>query len=195
MGRLNWSGTTIAYDGRYVASDTAITCGEYTRPTALRKIHPVELGDRRILVGMAGTSALFEPFIRWYLSGANAKLHRELFTPHNSNGDGFCGWAIICDPKGKIPPQVEEYNSGMPFRVIIPVPGTIGAGQDIAQALLLDGADAETAVRHAAHVDNSTAGAIEVFDLLEWVWIKQCKKLANLRQLKEVSTQRYEIED
>lgn len=186
-----WHGTTIAFDGVVLASDTAITAGNYTRHDALRKIHPVEVDDKRYIFALAGVVAHFEPFIRWYLSGASFTMHRELFAPHIERNEGYIAWAIVCDPKNRIPPQVEEYNSSMPFRVMVRTPCAIGAGQEIAHANLLKGADPVTAVELASLVDRSTGGTVEAFDVHDWKWINQSRRVANLRQLRQVSTERY----
>lgn len=197
-----WQGTTIAFDGRYIAADTMISLMNTFEVDAFRKIHPVRLTpDTGVVYTICGAAAFFEPFIEWHLKGGSVEEHRHLFEPDNDDY-GFQGAAIVVRDQpakttrkgGKAkqiaqPPKinVEQYNSGLSFRLMVRAPFAMGSGQDAALAILASGGNADQAVSVAAKIDNGTGGTIEVFDTWNWKWVRECKTVANKAALEYAS--------
>jgi hypothetical protein len=196
-----WHGTTVAFDGRYIASDTMVSLMNNFKVDAYRKLLPVRINhDTGIVYSICGAAAFFEPFIEWHLRGGDVDEHRKLFEPDNDDY-GFTGIALIVrdqapkmeKPKKKggkakliaQPPKIsiEEYNSALSFRLMLQPPIAMGSGMDAALAIMTAGGSADQAVTMAAKIDSGTGGTIEVFDTWEWKWVRECPTVANRETL------------
>jgi hypothetical protein len=144
--------TTIAWDGKFVATDSQKTANNYICSGSSIKL--IRRGD--IVFAHTGTSCLFEPMIDWYLAGAAPK---ECPRPSGENPPLVS--VIIVFKEGK----AFRVSSNTPYPEEVFAPDAWGSGGSWAVGALKAGADARRAVEIATECDVNSGGEIQVMDL------------------------------
>lgn len=132
--------TTIAFDGKSIASDSGVWADE-TMICRMTKLHRLKNGS---VVGFCGDAKEWLPAIQW-LEGETENDKAKL---------GLC--MLVVSPKGKI----TQYEGTTPIRVSRTKYIAIGTGSAIALGALHHGATAVEAVRAAIAHDSKSVGPI-----------------------------------
>lgn len=143
--------TTIAYDGKTLATDSCITSGGMKFGT-LNKIIKLKTGN--YLTGAGSIDILYA--VADWLNGTGE-------IPVLGPEDSFCG--ILVAPSG----EAQEISTNLRL-VPACIPWTGGSGEHIAMAVLKCGHDAVKAIEIACQLDIMTSGPINT------ITIKQRKK-------------------
>ena len=142
--------TTIAWDGRFLASDSAKFRGSYHRvPGNFQKI--VTVGG--VVYACTGSAALFHPLIEWHKAGA------EPADVPKDREDRSTSLLVFEGGKCRL------YCTDLPYPEELIAPDAWGVGDDYAIGAMLAGANARRAVEIAKMVNPQTAGDILVIDL------------------------------
>jgi ATP-dependent protease HslVU (ClpYQ) peptidase subunit len=144
--------TTIAWDGKFIASDGQKSSGNYICPGSATKI----IRRENMVFALTGISSLFEPMIDWYLKGAAPK---ECPRPLSENSSSFS--ILIIFKEGK----AFKVSSNIPYPEEVFAPDAWGSGGVWAVGALKAGADVRRAVEIAIECDTSSGGEIQVMDL------------------------------
>jgi ATP-dependent protease HslVU (ClpYQ) peptidase subunit len=140
--------TTVACDGKRMASDGYISAGDVLVETNYRKVHKLE--DGRIL-GFAGNGYNWEPVIDYFKSTAKNKKW-----PTISGNSSI----LLLEPNGRC---LLYDNEGRSFERTVPV--AIGSGWQFALGAMDNGASVEEAVLIASKRDLATGGTIFIEEL------------------------------
>jgi ATP-dependent protease HslVU (ClpYQ) peptidase subunit len=136
--------TTIATDGKVIASDSRITCGSII---ATDKDEKIFKGKKGSIIGCAGSRADIEKFRCWCLEGKSKNEIPEL--------ENFS--AIELTSSGK----VYGYGDSC-YRIKVEAPHAIGTGGDIALGAMLSGIAPKEAVQIAIKKDVWSGGKVVV---------------------------------
>lgn len=139
--------TTIAWDGRSLASDKRANVGG-TRLTVTK----IRRGLKGNLVGVSGTFAMSNDLFRWLCTGGARPV---------GQGD-HSDWCPVMEITAK--GEVLRHERWGSFRVEDPF-YAIGSGADFALAAMSLGADAAQAVEIAARFDTSTGDGVDILPL------------------------------
>jgi hypothetical protein len=137
--------TTIAWDGRTLAADTLTTCNG-----AFDGYGPKIHIERGVMVGGAGSSAIYERFRDWVRTGmvGDCPLQKDV------------GNMFVIPPVGH---AVMWCDDG-PFRIATEK-WALGSGENYALGAMEMGATAEQAVRVAMKHDRHSGGEVTVLSL------------------------------
>ena len=144
--------TAIAWDGRYLASDSLVCYGSSRGSAPFKKIRTCD----GVAYALTGSSALFEPMITWIQSGA-----------HPSDKP------ICSDEHAKTLLLVFRDNRCFGYRADLPYPDEFsapdawGVGADFAIGAMEAGKNAVEAVEIAIRREVYTGGPVEFIDLHE----------------------------
>jgi hypothetical protein len=162
--------TTVASDGRSVASDSQRVSGSERVDLATRKIQ--YRGGH--VFAFTGDFGFFDPAIDWYL-----KQPLDIEKAPKASKDG--GWSLlVLDPN-----HIMRYSDSLPYGEPFPYPQAFGSGSSYALTALRLGKTPAEAVAVAASFDVWTAGPIQVFDLVKKVWVSGPEALGQLREAAE----------
>jgi hypothetical protein len=142
--------TLLAWDGRYVAADSQITCGTIRTSGTVEKIS--KIGST--VYAFTGTAALREPMIEWVEKGADPD-ERPLF------GDGDKGCTLVVWRDGKC----FQYNLDTPYPFECKAPDAWGVGMSYALAAMDCGKTAVEAVEKAIQREVYLGGPVLWVDL------------------------------
>jgi len=150
--------TTIAYDGKTLAADSASFLGDNFR---------IGCGAKKLVIlhskvfAFAGNYVLSGPWMQWFLNGHDPEKKpggvRE-------NDDDLDMWVWSAG-------QLFQYTSTMPYPWPVPVPFAMGSGGDFAMGAFRFGevsgvpVSAEQAVLAAIACDPFSGGPVQVVDL------------------------------
>lgn len=134
--------TTIAFDGKYVATDSLITSGDVVYGHT-DKIHEVSGG---ILI-TAGNCEDWVSAVEWFNNGRD-----PLNKPTLENFISI----FVPDDGG----TVMEYGSRL-IPVFVPVPWSAGTGSDFAKSAMMLGKGAHEAVEFACSLDIYSGGEVK----------------------------------
>jgi len=135
--------TTIAFDGRTIAADSRMGCGNHNDLTRVDKF----VVDDDIIYAASGMAAALKPFAGWYMHGANPKDFPSF--PHD-----VTLWAITQD-------GVYEYFKDTPWPVVhTAYPIALGTGNEYALGAMSAGASPVEAVKIAMKWDANSGGEV-----------------------------------
>ena len=136
--------TTIAYDGKTIASDKRQCIG--TTPMSVTKIFKVSKNKRWKVVGASGNAFRVNPIIE-YILGQTKKAPEQYDEP---------GDILLIDKENKL-----WIMNGRQVAVEAPVPFAIGSGADYALGAMAAGKTASEAVAIAATLDINTGDGVD----------------------------------
>jgi hypothetical protein len=145
--------TVIAWDGRYVAADSLKCFGSSRNTKPCQKIMVRE----GIVFALTGSAALFEPMIKWYLSGKDPEKMPAC-------GDDYKTTKLLVFEGGE---TASFYMPGLPYPDEFSAPDAWGAGADFAIGAMEAGKSAAEAVAIAIKRETYCGGPVNVIDLLE----------------------------
>lgn len=135
--------TTIATDGKSMAGDGQVSCGDRVAHSAFLKV--VRLADGRI-VGVSGTAYDLEPFCDWLMNPTMDK-------PKLWERSEF----LVLHPDGSVLSYNEDCRS-----IREPTLTASGSGSDFAIGAMMAGASPQRAVEIACAADTKSGGEIYV---------------------------------
>lgn len=164
--------TTVAFDGRYLASDGRATSGDgFIVGREEQKIYPltITLGGvvRDVVVGISGNAITINSFIRYLERGGDMFDHEEdfsLFGAHPNPDNASIG-VLMVSRDGQIDLISEEL---VPFAAEYPL--CAGSGTPFATTAMSCGMNAVQAVYKAMEFDAYSGGKVRVFDAQTWDW-------------------------
>ncbi|WBA79556.1 hypothetical protein [Endozoicomonas sp. GU-1] len=137
--------TTIAWDGKTLASDSRMTC-PYIFDGYTGKIRKITVGDEAVLIGVAGGAANAGLLFEWVESGMSADAF-----PQVSNIE-----AILVTGKGAFFVEDKSY--------LIPLESgskhAVGSGCEYAMSAMMAGKNASKAVEIAIQLDTNSGGQV-----------------------------------
>lgn len=141
--------TTIATDGKTVASDSRRCCGTELVDDETVKIRQVN----GTTYAITGTFPLLLAAIEWHQKGA--------VPGEQPKGNEKDQWSLlVLKPEG-----VDRYGWDLPYPDRYPYPQAFGSGASYAMAALKLGKSAREAVEVAKLLDIFSGGEVQVFDL------------------------------
>lgn len=146
--------TTIATDGRFVASDSAMFTGTTRSPWSVPKIKQEK--DR--VFAFSGAIALFEPMVDWYKKGLPKINIPADFKSVKNDQD----WGDLWVFEGG---QLFEVSNKYPFKLRLDVPFAMGNGMDHALAILVYGGSVMEAMQVALTLNSQSGGPIHCIEL------------------------------
>lgn len=153
--------TTIAWDGKMLASDTLACAG--TVKDFQSKIFP--LGDYAIC-GFAGESQIGRLVMRWLIDTQCRNIHTGVGAPLITKDDDFSMLLVLRDDEKTTAYTLYHLQSRC---VGIPIMArryyAIGSGREFAMATMRLGFDAKMAVKAAIELDPYTGGEVETLCL------------------------------
>lgn len=152
--------TTIAFDGKILASDSRMTSNNEIMRGNVNKISI----RKDYAFCLAGTFAAFEPLVKWFTKGAIEADFPSLNMQYTF---------LVIDKKLKV--TVYSSNNGS-HKTKYKAPIAIGSGQDFATGAMAIGANAKQAVKAASKLDIYTGGKIKSVDLSKRFATKQGPK-------------------
>jgi hypothetical protein len=156
--------TTIAFDGRYFASDTQVSLGSMRDLTKIRKLIVDYTPERETLFAVTGELAILPVLIRWTIVEHCAP---ELYPPMDSNID----FTFIAYHKSeRIVRAYSPTSKGYP--IFETAPFAVGSGAAFAFGALSAGQSAEKAVEVAGALDLFSNKHVEVFDTKTFKFVK-----------------------
>lgn len=141
--------TTIACDGRSIASDTQATAGDERTSTTKRKI-VVENG---FVYGFTGVCSYFEAVRKWHANGCDPDN-----MPKTGKDDRWN--LLVFGPDG-----VRCYSQETPYFEEYEYPQAFGSGASYALGAMKAGAAAHQAVQIAIELDIRSGGHVKVISL------------------------------
>jgi ATP-dependent protease HslVU (ClpYQ) peptidase subunit len=146
--------TTIAFDGRVLASDSAVTAGGY-RLGFIEKIFRIETDDGKVssVIGCAGSSFAVSTMVEWIKAGC---VRADM--PILNDGNDFCAIEVHCDGAAF---ELNHKFEQLPIKG----PWAIGSGEVVALTAMRCGLDAVGAVNMACEIDVLSGGPVIAHDL------------------------------
>jgi hypothetical protein len=158
--------TTVAYDGKFLVSDSRITAGSTVSLSPFQKIYTPEPGDywevngvKVLAFGVSGNATTAEYIKEKLREGINFKTKFEekdmIFGSIiiDENGNAY-KWAVT-----KIRKRDEDRWEFLPM---LP-PIAIGSGQAFAMGIFAIGKNAKVAVKTACRLDKYSGGDLQIF--------------------------------
>lgn len=142
--------TTIAYDGRYLAADSAMRMGSYRCPKGVKKIRRHD----DCIYAITGYQAWFDAWINWHLNGADPAA-----IPPSDLPAGQTGNFLVMSRYG-----LSCYSSGLPYPMPVDAPDAWGSGCEYAIGAMLHGASAQEAIAIAIAANPDTEYPIITYD-------------------------------
>lgn len=152
--------TTIAFDGRYFASDSQVS-NAYNKDYSFMKFAVIQNGDILACAGVSGVAAYTARCIHWYMAGA-----KQEDWPAYEQADMLVAEKNLIT--GQITVKRFEDDGAM---VLCPPQAATGSGTTYALCAMDVGARADLAVRSTAKFDNATNGNVFCFDLVDEEWL------------------------
>lgn len=146
--------TTIAYDGKYVASDTLMTSDGSTTLLVHKMCEP----QPGVFVWFAGTCKYKDNYID-YILGKNPNAEDELTVSFEEH----CESLVVYSK-----PSHKKYGVWLWIGTIvihITEPTALGSGRDLALASMYLGKSAEEAIQVASIFDSCTNDMIDLFEI------------------------------
>lgn len=150
--------TTIAYDGKTLATDSVSFLGDSLRIGCNANKLVVERG---CAFAFAGNRVLGEPWMDWFFRGADPEKRPSGVRESDDDLDMWV-WSDG---------QLFQYTSTMPYPWVVPIPFAMGSGGDFAMGAFRFGevsgtpVSAEQAVLTAIACDPFSGGPVQVIDL------------------------------
>ena len=154
--------TTVATDGRTIASDSLRVAGSERIDTTTKKIQVRE----RHVFAFTGDFGCFDPAIDWFLAGHDP----EKAPKPQKNGN----WRLLVMWPDRIMSYSDEMLYGEPF----PYPQAFGSGCNYAMTALRLGKSPAEAVIIAAEFDVYTGGPIQVVNIAEALGLQAVREAA-----------------
>lgn len=178
--------TTITSRFGIVAADTQASQWTMKYTDNLQKMVP-HTGTKR-LYAFTGHIDLFLPSVVWHLNGASIEETCPLVSTSDNSSSSLIVFTRLKESEKTGQIQVMEYNS-LPYPQIRHFEyAAFGSGQQLALGAFYQGAVADEALKAAIKYDRGTGGAMNVFDIINFEWLKKPKKtLENYAACKEVS--------
>lgn len=157
--------TTIAFDGRFLASDGRATAGGMITNKNTQKIFPIKMSANGLEVnGLLAGAGSFEAIclIKKHLETYDlfdAELIPEL-GPEYADALVILETGEVYTLERKLVPMTQE------------VPCSIGSGSPYAMAAMIAGKSAPAAVEVAKELDCYSGGLVRVFDVLAWDFVQ-----------------------
>jgi hypothetical protein len=162
--------TTIATDGRFLATDSAMFQGTTRSPWSVTKMI---IEEERIFV-FSGCLAFFEPMVDWYKKG----LSRTQIPMGNKNVKSDDDWGDLWIFEGG---QLYEVSNKWPYKLKLGVPSAMGNGGDFALAILTYGGTVYEALQVATALNGMTGGPINCIELPPELRVKKPDSFIPLR--------------
>jgi hypothetical protein len=143
--------TTVAWDGKTLASESRATRGHEIAPWAEQKLF-VREGK---VYASAGEGNLTEPLMTWHAAGGDIDKAPK--------GDPETGWTLLVIGHD----GAYIYTSSSPYPYKITSPYAMGSGKQFALGALHAGKSAKEAVEIACRLDVWSGGEIQVVDIAE----------------------------
>lgn len=163
--------TTIAFDGRYFASDTQMTLGMSRRDSQkTRKLFP-DYGNKRLFM-FSGALAVYPQLVHWHIV--------ENADPSKYPNVQDCSFTfVVYYANTKLLLVYGPESAGFPLTDKAPF--TMGSGSEYAHTALLCGKSAEEAIKITSQLDVYTNSSIEVFDAdpKKFKFVKEVRGLIN----------------
>lgn len=141
--------STVAYDGRYLASDTMGAVGDYRQPNHIDKL--VTRNGRAFAV--VGSIAYFGPMVEWItMHSAEARLY-----------PGKADWGSVITVGPHSEPEI--YSDDIPYPQRSAPLEALGAGREFALGAMLAGLTAPEAVAIAIQANYRSGGVVRFVDL------------------------------
>lgn len=164
--------TTVAFDGRYLASDGRATAGDgFIVGREEQKIYPLKITlggkKRQVVVGISGNAITINSFIRYLERGGDMLDSEEgfsLFGTHPDPENASIG-VVMVSRDGEVNLISEEL---VPFAAEYPL--CAGSGTPFATTAMSCGMNAVQAVYKAMEFDAYSGGKVRVFDTETWDW-------------------------
>jgi ATP-dependent protease HslVU (ClpYQ) peptidase subunit len=144
--------TTIAYDGRMIASDTQTTLDNSAKLLGSK----ISIYSGNVMVWFSGTCTYEKEFCHYIMTGKNPEL------PVNEEGEDpltECA-ALMLDKHNTV-----WFFDGIGLKLELLEPWAIGAGSAYAKAAMYLGCDAEEAVKVAARYECNTNDLVETYNI------------------------------
>lgn len=144
--------TTIAYDGRFVCSDSLQGSGSYNEATPAIKLRI----DGAKVYAITGFFSWFDAWIDWHKSGANPN-DTPVYKGGNSESTFIVFEAGRCF----------MYTHELPYADEQYAPCAFGSGWKYAVGVMQHGGSAREAVEICTKIDPHSGGPVQVIDLHE----------------------------
>mgnify|MGYP000879959484 CR=1 FL=1 len=143
--------TTIATDGKTIASDSLVTYGHERGAGKVEKIR-VHMGR---IYALGGLGCMMPALIEWHLAGADPRN-----TPPCSSE---IGWDLLVIDAGGI----VRYSNAAPYAAPVHPPWAMGQGAEFALGAIYAGASPAEAVAIACRLSTTSCLPVQVVDIAE----------------------------
>lgn len=166
--------TTIAFDGRYLAADGRMTCGNIINGSKTKKLFPLTATlhgvQQEIVFFGAGGFATINSVVEWLKQGNDPySFDPDQVRPVCEQGEVDFGY-ITQD--GQV--HTMEFEL-MPYDGEVPWSG--GSGFPFAIMAMRMGMNAVQATYEAMKHDSGSGGTVTCFDVDEWKWVEDVDSL------------------
>lgn len=152
--------TTIAFDGRILATDTLVT-GFHKSAEACKIFFGIDESDGEMLaLAGCGAYAAMAPAFAWFIHDGKPENY-----PQND-----LRLTAIKVKRGEAPVCILVEGTGR--RLIVPPPHVDGSGGETAMGAMLAGKNAAEAVAIAGQVDPGTGGPTLAIDMIKGEWLR-----------------------
>jgi ATP-dependent protease HslVU (ClpYQ) peptidase subunit len=162
--------TTIAFDGRYFASDTQMTMGARSDLQKTRKLFP-DYKNKRLFM-FCGVLSVYPQLVHWHVV---EDADPEKYPKVQDNGFTFAVYYATSR-------LLLTYNADSAgFPLTDKAPFAMGSGADYAITAMLCGSNAAQALKIAGKLDVFSNSSIEVFDAdpKKFKFVKEVRGLTN----------------
>lgn len=158
--------TTIAFDGKTLASDSQLTLGDLRLDSHTQKIFQPNAGEswyvngeRAVAFGVSGKLSAVQAVRKELASGMSG--YRGLTTDSRfPKGESFK--YLVITEAGEVYAGGQYSDEETPWLARVSPPIAVGTGSEFAVGAMATGASAEFAVEVAARFDINTGGAVQV---------------------------------
>lgn len=166
--------TTIAFDGRYLASDGRMTRGGIIVSEGIKKTRVITAiirgEEQEVIIGGAGSWNNIYAVIEWMQQNdvfdIDPELQRPVFPDTGENQPGYMDHDVFFITQDTNVYCLDPFCRPAPYSA----PFAEGSGFPFAQTALTLGMSSVEAIRVAMKMDTGTGGQITVFDVEEWKW-------------------------
>lgn len=165
--------TTVAFDGRYLASDGRSTSGDgFICGREEQKVFPltINLGGEQVdaVVGISGNAITIQSFVRFLERGGDMLAEEKTFTLFDDHPDPeHASIGVIMVTRDGSCSLISE--SLVPFPAEFPL--CAGSGTPFAVTAMSCGMNAVQAVYKGIHFDAYSGGLVRAFDTETWDWV------------------------
>ena len=158
--------TTIAFDGKTLASDSQLTLGDLRLDSHTQKIFQPNAGEswyvngeRAVAFGVSGKLSAVQAVRKELASGVYG--YRGLTTDSRfPKGDSFK--YLVITEAGEVYAGGQYSDEETPWLARVSAPVAVGSGSEYAMGAMATGTSAEYAVEIASRFDINTGGAVQV---------------------------------